>query len=127
MAALVLSGDLYVLAAHYVNEPKAIEVTVTKIDFGFQRPFGFPCLSRIIHILHPASPDAEVSTCFDEPSLPKGSKKPALRRDCPRHHASQQRRDRRHIRTNPGTTNPLHVYLYDRCLQEISGVQGNAK
>jgi hypothetical protein len=40
MATLILSGDLYliagyVLAAHYVNEPKAIEATVTKIDFGF--------------------------------------------------------------------------------------------
>lgn len=66
MTTLVVSGDLYliagyILAAHYVNEPKAIEATVTKVDFGFQRPFGFPCLSRVIQIPRPASPEAEVS------------------------------------------------------------------
>jgi len=76
MAMLDLSGDLYliagyVLAAHYVNEPEAIEATVTKVDFSFERPFGFPCLSRVIHIPRPASPEANVSNVLRQAFTPK--------------------------------------------------------
>lgn len=76
MATLVLSGNLYliagyVLAAHYVNEPEAIEATVTKVDFGFQRPFGFPCLSRVIHIPRPTSSEADVTNVLQRAFAPE--------------------------------------------------------